>query len=101
MLPRPSLLGKSAAIDGKFSEVTHLTINGDRAAVLLDGDVVADREAKPGALPGRFGRKERLKEFVLEAIAEEVETEAGDAWGTISIGAMPSAKSRSSEMLKL
>jgi hypothetical protein len=34
--------------------------------VLLGHDVVADREAEAGSLASRFGRKERLKELVLD-----------------------------------
>ena len=113
---------------------------------LLRHDVVADREAKPGAFTSRLRREEWLKELVsdvgrnanaiipylhldgiakipcrhlqrrleirvatlllalggrIEAVAEKVQTDPRDVLGTSSIGAIPSAKSRSSVMLKL
>src|SRR5262249_31724934 len=43
-----------------------LALDGDRAAVLLRNDVVADRQPQPGAFAGRFGCKERLKQFVSD-----------------------------------
>ena len=33
--------------------------------MLLNDDVVTDREAKPGPFSGRLGRKERVEHFVL------------------------------------
>ena len=33
--------------------------------MLLDDDVVTDREAKPGSFTGRLGRKERVEDFFL------------------------------------
>ena len=50
----------------ELSEIADLAIDGDRAAMLLGHDVVADREAEAGAFPGRLGREERLKELVLD-----------------------------------
>src|ERR1700730_6951828 len=50
----------------KFGELADLAIDGVRAAMLLGHDVVADREAKPGALTGRLGREERLEQLVLD-----------------------------------
>ena len=41
-----------------------LAVDLDRAAMLLGDDVVADREAEPGALAGRLGREERLEQLV-------------------------------------
>jgi len=50
--------------DRKFCEFAELAVDGDRAAMLLGNNVVADREAEPGALAGWLGRKERLEQFV-------------------------------------
>ena len=46
--------------------MTDFAVDIDRAAVLLRDDVPADRQAEPGALAGRLGRKERLKQFVAD-----------------------------------
>src|SRR5262249_23412629 len=47
---------------GKFSG---LCLDLDHAGVLLDDDVVADREAKTGALPARLGGEERIEHLVF------------------------------------
>src|SRR5262249_4267532 len=44
-----------------LSELTQLCIDFDSTSVLLDDDVVADREAKASTFSGRFGRKERVE----------------------------------------
>ena len=51
--------------DSEFSELTDPAIDGDRAAVLLGHDVVADREPEPGALTGWLGGEEGLEQLVL------------------------------------
>jgi hypothetical protein len=51
-------------MDRKFGELADPALDLDRAAVLLGDDVVGDRQAEPGAFPGRLGRHERLKQFV-------------------------------------
>src|SRR5215469_14503374 len=50
--------------NGELGKGSWLTLDGDRAAVLLRDDVVADREAQAGALTSRLGRKERLEQLV-------------------------------------
>ena len=52
--------------NGENGELTHKAIDLDRAAMLLCHDIVADRETKAGSLSGRFGRKERLEQFVSD-----------------------------------
>ena len=52
--------------DSELGELADLTIDLDRAAMLLGHDVVADREAEAGSLAGRFGREERLKKLVFD-----------------------------------
>jgi hypothetical protein len=52
--------------DSEFSELPDPAIDGDRAAMLLGHDVVADREAEPGPLAGRLCREKRLKQLVLD-----------------------------------
>src|SRR5258708_6458971 len=49
--------------DGKLGELAQLAVYRDRAAMLLRHDVVADRQAEPGALAGRLGGEERLEQF--------------------------------------
>ena len=51
--------------DRKFGELAGLRIDLDRPAMLLDDDVVTDREAKPGTFPGGLGCEERIEQFVL------------------------------------
>src|SRR5262245_14982513 len=48
-----------------FSELAQLRIDFDGAGMLLDDDVMADGEAKAGALSGRFGREERVENLFL------------------------------------
>ena len=48
-----------------FGELAGLRLDLDRAAMLLDDDVVADREAKPGTFSGRLGREERIEHLLL------------------------------------
>src|SRR6516164_8981480 len=48
----------------KLGEVADFAVDRDGAAVLLRYDLVADRQPKPGALAGRFGREERLEQLV-------------------------------------
>ena len=48
----------------ELGEVTDFAIDRDGAAVLLRYDLEADRQSKPGALAGRLGREERLKQLV-------------------------------------
>jgi hypothetical protein len=45
----------------ELGELADPAIDGDRPAMLLRHDVVADREAEAGALAGRLGREERLE----------------------------------------
>ena len=47
----------------KFGERTGLGVDIDRPAMLLDNDVMADGEAKPGPFTGGFGRKERAEQL--------------------------------------
>jgi|SRR5271163_3331263 len=55
-----------AASARKLGERAHFAVDLDRAAMLLRDDVVADREAKPGALAGRLRGEERLEQLVLD-----------------------------------
>ena len=50
----------------EFGELADPTINGDRTAMLLCDDVVADRQTEAGTLTGRLRREERLEELVLD-----------------------------------
>src|SRR5215472_15051754 len=50
--------------DRELGECINLTVDCDRAAMLLGDDVVADREAEPRTFPGRFRSEERLKKTV-------------------------------------
>jgi hypothetical protein len=60
--PRPQAsLGGAREADGKLGKLIGLAIDGDRAAMLLRHDVVADREPEPGAFAGRLGGEERLE----------------------------------------
>ena len=52
--------------DGELSVLADPAIDGDRTAMLLGHDVIADREAKTGSLASRFGGEERLEQFVLD-----------------------------------
>src|SRR6266404_2326480 len=52
--------------NSEFSELADPAIDGDRAAMLLGHDVVADREAEARPLAGRLGRKEWLEQLVLD-----------------------------------
>jgi hypothetical protein len=47
---------------GELGECARFALHGDRAAMLLGDDVVADR-AEPGAFAGRLGGEERLEQF--------------------------------------
>src|SRR5262249_13832450 len=47
-----------------FRKLPRLRVDLDRAGVLLDDDVVTDREAEPGALSRRFRSEERI-EYLL------------------------------------
>ena len=61
--------GMNAAARGrtilKLGKFTGLSIDLDRPAMLLDDDVVTDRQAKTGAFPGRFGGEERIEHLFL------------------------------------
>src|SRR6516165_7418757 len=48
----------------ELRELAHLARDRDRAAVLLGDDLVADRQAKPGALAGRLRREEGLEQLL-------------------------------------
>ena len=48
-------------LEGELRPDTLVCFADDRAAVLVDDDIVADREALPSALPDYLGRKERIK----------------------------------------
>src|SRR5271165_5146986 len=59
------LLSRSARqMERELRKLTDLAVDGDRTAVLLHNDVVADRQAEPGALAGRLGGEKRLEQFV-------------------------------------
>src|SRR5262249_17564169 len=48
----------------------NLAFDRNAAAVLLRDDVVADRQAKAGALPGRLGGEERLEQLVPDLLGD-------------------------------
>jgi len=48
-----------------FRKLARLRIDFDRAAMLLDDNVVTDGEPKPGALSGRFRREEWIEHLLL------------------------------------
>ncbi len=50
--------------DPELGEFAGLGLDLDRAAVLLDDDVVAEREAETGAFAGRLGGEERIEDLV-------------------------------------
>ena len=52
-------------IDPDFGELARLRIDLDRAAMLLDDDIVTDREPEPGAFSGGLGREERIEHLLL------------------------------------
>ena len=51
--------------NGELGKLAELAGDSNRAAMLLGNDVVADREAKTGALAGRFRREEWLEQLVF------------------------------------
>src|SRR5205823_7738132 len=50
----------------EFGEFPDFAVHGDRAAVLLRYNVVADRQTEAGSFAGRLGRKERPEQLVLD-----------------------------------
>src|SRR5271165_2653040 len=59
-----SLSRSARQINSELGKLAELAVDGDRTAVLLHNDVVADRQAEPGALAGRLGGEKRLEQFV-------------------------------------
>ena len=59
-------LAAARQADGEFGELADPAVDRDRAAMLLGDDVIADREAQPGALAGRLRREERLEQLVAQ-----------------------------------
>src|SRR5215470_15196080 len=53
-------------LDRELGEKSRIAFRADGAAVLLGDDVVGDRQPQAGAFAGRFGRKERLEQLVLD-----------------------------------
>jgi hypothetical protein len=49
----------------ELCEIADFAIERDRTAVLQGYDLVAYRQAKPGAFPGRLGREEGLEQFLV------------------------------------
>ena len=54
--------------DGELRVRARLGRNLDRPAMLLDDDVVAEREAEPGAFAGGLGGEERIEHFRLHLV---------------------------------
>jgi len=54
----------------ELGELADPAIDGDRAAVLLGHDVVADREAEPSPLAGWLGGEEGLHDLILNMIGD-------------------------------
>src|SRR5215469_4511683 len=48
----------------ELGELADFAVNRDRAAMLQGYDLVADRQAEPGALAGRLGGEERLEQLL-------------------------------------
>src|SRR5450631_3975936 len=61
-----SPLDRSRQYDLELSELPRLALDIDAAAVLLDNDVVAHRQAKPGAFARGLGREERIEYFLFD-----------------------------------
>src|SRR5581483_3215116 len=59
-------LAVAGQADRELGERPFLAVDRDRAAMLLRDDVVADREAEPGAFAGRLGREEGLEQLVAD-----------------------------------
>jgi hypothetical protein len=59
-------LARPRQYDLELSEKSGLRLNVDAAAMLLYDDVVAHRQAKPGAFAGRLSREERVEYFVFD-----------------------------------
>jgi hypothetical protein len=51
--------------DLKLGELARLGIDFNRPAVLLDDDIVTNREAKASAFSGWLGRKERIENLLF------------------------------------
>src|SRR5215475_7230122 len=47
--------------DAELGELAVFRVDVNRAAVLLDNDVMADGETKPSSLTGRLSREERIE----------------------------------------
>ena len=57
--------GRSLQNDPKFGELTGLRINLNRAAMLLDDDVVTNGQAQSGPFAGRLCREEGVEQLLL------------------------------------
>src|SRR3984957_2303697 len=57
----------------EFGEFAGASIDLDRSGVLLDDNVVAQREAKTGSFAGGLGRKERI-EYLLPYLGKNTDT---------------------------
>src|SRR5580700_7769990 len=55
---------RARQVDREFGELADSAVDLDRAAMLLGDDVPADRQTEAGALAGRLGGEERLKQLV-------------------------------------
>src|SRR6266404_5499098 len=51
--------------DREFGEFALPAVDGNRPAMLLDDDVIADRETQPGAFAG-FGGEKRLEQLLFD-----------------------------------
>jgi hypothetical protein len=52
--------------NANLGEFTRLSVNLDRSGMLLDNDVVTNRETKPGAFTSRLGCEERVEYFLFD-----------------------------------
>ena len=57
--------GAARQHDAELGELAGLRLDLDRAGMLLHDDVVAERQAKPGAFAGRLGREEGIEHLLL------------------------------------
>jgi hypothetical protein len=78
--------------DPELGELAGLRIDLNRPAMLLDDDVVADREAKPGAFASWLGCEERVEQFVFH-----LGRNAGAVVANPDLDAIPEALGRGSK----
>src|SRR5438034_895973 len=66
LLPRRLRLPRTRQADREFGEFALAAVDGNRAAMLLGDDVIADRETEPRAFPRRLGGEKRLEQLLFD-----------------------------------